>query len=558
MTQILETLKMKIWVGIEKAVGETFRMAMNTMDLWDTLVMINVEKLPGVSILTELGISWIVGICCVIFMAGISKNVRLLLSTLAVTTGILLVTQQQDKHVSFVFVVAIMACLKDILQCMETCVYFSFVSVTKRAGIFRIVATVLMHCVFVPMWTLRQLFTISVFSVFPALLVASRMPNQETYPDLNIHNIILTLAGYEEINTKTWRALDLVMFVVSVLCLETMRQTITWMCTTEKIDDHCDTTYVHELAHVLPIHEHPRPFLRTPSRGDFDGQESGHSTPCCDNDGSMPPTPHTGNAIVNNCYFYHEDNDDEEEIFSPLSPDSTIVVGNVNGTAMMQSAFWSPSPGIPAVDDIVSPWMVVIGNNNNNNNGLQLHGVSISPLSDTTSIGKKLQTRKWKIRSSGDGLEQQFELVTSALPVRSRSTSLVDQTVESMKSVVTPVYYEFEYVATECHRAMSESGIFTSSSSSSSSRMSPSVPTKKETKHGAITLGVKVVEPQEWDNYSGHTSIESRDTTNKDAITHSTVSKSFSDDEIGLHTEVVVSRVNANAWNNSVDMEMMA
>ena len=515
-----------------------------TSNVWEIMAMINVDKLPGASILkTELGISWMFVFCCIFFVAGTSTMVRLMLSTLAVTTGLFLATQQHNE-IWYLFVMAGMGfCLSDIIQCMETRIYISLTSsMTKRNGIFRMVGMMLMLCVYVPLWTIRQLYTISVFSVFPALLVASRMPKQDSYPDLNIYNVLLTLAG---LDISLWSQLDVILFAFSILCLETMRRTITWMCTSEKNDDHYDQTCYHELTYVLPIREHSYHLVRTPSRGDF---ESGQSTPCYDSDGATPPTPHTGNAIVNHCYFYRDDdndnddndNDNDEDAFSPLSPDSTIAEGNVDNAALMQAALWSPSPGTPAVDCIVSPWMVVLGNNNHQ-----------SPLSDTTSISKKLQIRKRKIRTSGDGLEQQFEQASSTIstlpPVRSRATSLVDQTVETMKSVVTPVYYEFEHVAAECHRAMSKSGIFTSSSSS---KMIASMPTTKETNHHqAITLGVKVVEPQEWDTFSGsgYTSMESRN--NDDGIIiQSTVSKSFSDDEIGRQIEVVV--------RSRIDMDM--
>ena len=453
------------WIHAEKAV-ESLRMAMTTkvdlhmimsssMELWKAITFI-FAKLPGASILTESRMSWILGICCFIFVAGTSKYVRLLLSSLAATSGIFYVLQKQDEMAWFMFAVAGMACLTDVLQCMETGIYSYFVSVTKCASIIRITGTLLMLLGFGLVWILRQLLSITAFSVFPAFLIASRMPHKESCPDLNIHNVILTLAGLE-INSLSLRALDLVMFAGSVLCLEATRQiTIAWLCTDGKIDNHIDITHVHELTHFFPIHENMGPFLHTPCRGDYDGQEKVHNfdTPFCGSGEVTPPTPHTGNPIVNNCYFYNPSiyhNDDDDTYFSPLSPDSTIDEGHMSSHLLHGVCHGS---------------------------GISSHSSDVSVV----SIGKKLQTRKMKIRSSGGGLAH---------------------------------YYD----------SMSESSL--------SPCMNTSISTmKKETNDGA-KFGVKVVEPQGWDNLSGCTSLETR----------SIMSQSFSDDSNEIPTvEVVVDR----------------
>ncbi len=404
---------------------------------------------------------------------------------------------------------ALSVALTDVLQSIESIVAsIVHMPMTKHVGFLRTGGVLLGSTLLAFIWTARQLLQSILFSAVPAcLLVIQRVANRPnatcsrvTYLEFTLDNMIITLAG-REVNEESVNQLDFAVFLTGLVVIDVTRRLVVSQTTATAPRGKTGCVQVHELARAFPMEVSPI----TPPRV----RERASST-SPDRFTATPPTPCTGNPVVNNRYFFDasegdiEIKDKEIPSWSLISPQSTITEGDAVDASALHVAMWSLSPGTPAAH-VVTPLMVI-------------EHPSAHPSLGMTSIGRKLQTRKMRIRTSLDGHEKTAitaSTVTTHGPGASSSSSsfAIDQMESVAKAVVMPVQANLADAAdfmADCTRAI-ESFVPISEVAVVPPKPSQSHQYHSHHHYKNHAVGVKISEPDDddYDLRSGRTSIES-------------------------------------------------
>lgn len=444
-----------------------------------------------------------------------NKLLRFVMVALFFSCSVAMIQVPRDRDVAILLTAfTLSVALTDVLQSIESIVLSilhmpmtKHVSSLRRCGVF--LGSIMLGFA----WTARQVLQSALFSAVPAfLLVIQRASNRRnpaqcsaTNLEFSFENMVITLNG-RDVNETSVQLLDFAVFLTGLFTIDVVRrlivsQTRTTTVTSPKGGN--EVAHAHELVRAFPVEKSPM----TPPRV-RDSDTSALSSP--DRNATSPPTPCTGDAQVNNRYFFDasegegdiEIQDRDVSSWSLLSPQSNIAEGDaVDASALHHVAFWSMSPGTPAAH-VVTPLMA-IG-----------HPSDQQPTSlAVTSIGRKLQTRKMRIRKSLDGSETPVASnIKESGPLSSFAFDRLEIVVNAARAAVAaPVHANLsdaaDFVA-DCTRAI-QSFVPSSEVVVVAPHMQSSHPYHNHKGHTVV--GVKVSEPDddEYDLRSGRTSIES-------------------------------------------------